>query len=61
MNMILPHAWLPILVHMAAKVIMMGTGSDYKGRLHELRPIRDKDSVDGTDILQDPLPLIYTV
>jgi hypothetical protein len=45
---------------MAAKVIMMGTGSDYKGMLHEVRPVRDKDSVDGIDILQDLSPLIYT-
>jgi len=46
---------------MAAKVIMMGAGSDYKGRLHKVRPIRDKDSVGGIDILQDLSPLNYTV
>jgi hypothetical protein len=41
---------------MAAKVIMIGTGSDYKGRLHEVRPIRNKDCVDGIDIVQDLSP-----
>jgi hypothetical protein len=46
---------------MAAKVIMMGTGGDYRRRLHEVRPIRDKGSVDGIDNVQDLSPLIYTV
>jgi len=46
---------------MAAEVTMMGTSSDYKGRLHEVRPIRGKDSVDGIDILKDLSPLTYAV
>jgi len=46
---------------MAAKVIMMGTGSVYRGRLHEVRPIREKESVDGIGILQGLSPLICTV